>query len=178
MTHRFKKYYYFPDMKKYIKVSIFYKESFNNFWTILLKSLPFIFMYTFIYIIYYLIIYNFSIVHARIINILSKIIGIFFNIKYMTSWDIFIELSFSFLYLISFNIYLEIIEIKCFKLNFNTRRNILIRENLDEILNKIGEYEEEDINKNNILEKKVELSQGYLVDFNDIPKKNNNSLDD
>ena len=143
----------------------------------LLKTLPYTFLYAIINFIYYLIAYNFSFIHSEIINLFLNINQIIFDIIIKKSYDItYIIILIIFIFaLISFFIYLEIIELKCCGLNKNTRRNILIRENIDKTeINENINKENEDKNVIKSESKNIELTEGYLVDLNNIPNRDSN----
>ena len=166
---------------KRITIATFYKEIvFKNIVNILFKSLPFIVINTIINFILYLIVYKFSIIHALIIIEfldISRAIYLIFIENYIIIehyYDFIILLIIFFFSIFSLFIYLEVIELKCCGLNKNTRRNILLRENMDkQEIGEIIDKECEDGNKElQIIEnKKVELNEGYIVDLLNIPNR-------
>ena len=159
---------------KNYKISKFHNELiFKNYSTILVKVLPYFFIYAIKYIISYFIIDNFSIIHSRIIYISSNMVqNILVSIKSSDNDEVLFNSLFIIIKFISLGIYLEIIEIKFCGLNKNTRRNILIREILEKCeINQIIDNEDEEENESILEDKKIEFSDGYLVDIKNIPNR-------
>lgn len=137
----------------------------------LAKSIPFLILNSIIFLMYYLTIYNFTVIHLVLIEILFYTLSLIYKLFQFLSLFDFLKMIALFIFLfISVFIYLEIIRLNCCGLNKNTRKYILRREKTDKIeMEKlINEDEDEEDYENN----SIEISKGYLF------KNNMNDIED
>ena len=127
---------------------------------------------------FYLIIYNFTAFFIPILFIVNNFAELLvFLITSKKILHIIIYVVLTILILISFSVFLEIIEINLCGMNTNLKRNIIQREEDDEkVYIDDDEKKEDDEKKKGI--QMIEISTGYLVDFDQDGNNENDNDND
>jgi len=146
---------------KKIKIPIQYKEIETSYFIIIAGSIPIFICYSIHIIIFYLLIYNFTPIHAVVIDTIIISIQSIYTFQFKDDAYIFIILILLIIFsILSLFIYLEIIELKCCGLNKNIRKNILKRMDTDRLF-----YDIEEGMDNDIENKKIDMDNGYIIEL-------------
>ncbi len=128
---------------------------------LILELLPIFVCYTIHVTIFYLLIYNFTVAHAVVIDTIKISIQeiYIYEIKNKTLLLIFIILMIFGIFILF--IYLEIIELKFCGLDKDIRKNILQREEMDIKMSRLQIEMEMDKEDN-----EIDIGSGYIFEFN------------
>ena len=144
---------------KKVKMPIQYKDLDASYFIIFCGSIPIFICYLIHIIIFYLLILNFTALHAVAIDTIILSIQAIYKFEYKNNFEKYIILIILLiLSILCLFIYLEIIELKFWGLDKNIRKNILKRMD-DEA------YKEEKLEK----EKGIDMGNGYIAEY----EKNN-----
>ena len=146
--------------KQIIEIPIQYRDIKTNYFLIVSGSILILIFYSIHIIIFYLLIYHFTPIHAVVIDTIKISIKSIYKLQFLNvlyKINIITLIIFS---ILSLFIYLEIIELKCCGLNKNIRKNILKRMDTDKTM-----YDTEDGIENDSENDRIDLGDGYIVEL-------------
>ena len=146
--------------KQIIEIPIQYRDIKTNYFLIVSGSILILIFYSIHIIIFYLLIYDFTPIHAVVIDTIKISIKSIYKLQFLNvlyKINIITLIIFS---ILSLFIYLEIIELKCCGLNKNIRKNILKRMDTDKTM-----YDTEDGIENDSENDRIDLGDGYIVEL-------------
>jgi len=146
--------------KQIIEIPIQYKDIKTDYFLIVSGSILILICYSIHIIIFYLLIYHFTPIHAVVIDTIKISMKSIYKLQFLNvlyKINIITLIIFS---ILSLFIYLEIIELKCCGLNKNIRKNILKRMDTDKTM-----YDTEDGIENDSENDRIDLGDGYIVEL-------------
>ena len=146
--------------KQIIEIPIQYRDIKMNYFLIVSGSILILICYSIHIIIFYLLIYHFTPIHAVVIDTIKISIKSIYKFKFLKIFSKIYIITLIIFSILSLFIYLEIIELKCCGLNKNIRKNILKRMDTDKTL-----YETEDWIDNDSENDRIDLGDGYFVEL-------------
>ena len=146
--------------KQIIEIPIQYRDIKTNYFLIVSGSILILICYSIHIIIFYLLIYHFTPIHAVVIDTIKISIKSIYKFKFLKVFHKINIITLIIFSILSLFIYLEIIELKCCGLNKNIRKNILKRMDTDKTL-----YDTEDEIDNDSENDKIDLGDGYIVEL-------------
>ena len=146
--------------KQIIEIPIQYRDIKTNYFLIVSGSILILIFYSIHIIIFYLLIYHFTPIHAVVIDTIKISIKSIYKFKYLKVFYKIYIITLIIFSILSLFIYLEIIELKCCGLNKNIRKNILKRMDTDKTM-----YDTENEIDNDSENDKIDLGDGYIVEL-------------
>ena len=146
--------------KQIIEIPIQYRDIKTNYFLIVSGSILILIFYSIHIIIFYLLIYHFTPIHAVVIDTIKISIQSIYKFKFLKVFYKIYIITLIIFSILSLFIYLEIIELKCCGLNKNIRKNILKRMDTDKTM-----YDTEDEIDNDSENDKIDLGDGYIVEL-------------
>ena len=146
--------------KQIIEIPIQYRDIKMNYFLIVSGSILILICYSIHIIIFYLLIYHFTPIHAVVIDTIKISIQSIYKFKFLKVFYKIYIITLIIFSILSLFIYLEIIELKCCGLNKNIRKNILKRMDTDKTM-----YDTEDGIENDSENDRIDLGDGYIVEL-------------